>query len=93
MKKILAILLAAMLLFGAALAETAVNFLSDEELQELYDIVTAEMERRGLSAGTPDSIAEDEAAGERLMEFLKLNVVIKSTKNKKNKMKKGKGKA
>ena len=69
MKKILAILLAALLLFGAALAETAVSSLSDEELQELYDIVTAEMERRGLSAGTPDSIAEDEAAGERLMEF------------------------
>ncbi len=69
MKKILAILLAALLLFGAALAETAVSSLSDEELQELYDIVTAEMERRGLLAGTPDSTAEDGAAGERLMEF------------------------
>ena len=79
MKKIFAILLAALLLFGTALAEIPVISLSDEELQELYYSVVAEMELRGLPLGVPDKeslfsqkgvTAEDETAGERLMEFL-----------------------
>lgn len=78
MKKMIAILLAALLLSGAALAETAVRSLTNEELQELYYIVVAEMELRGLPVGIPDKHSlfiqdgvtpEDEAAGERLMEF------------------------
>ena len=78
MKKIIAFLLAALLLFGSALAETAVRFLTDEELLERYYSVVAEMELRGLQAGIPDRHSlfiqdgvtpEDEAAGERLMEF------------------------
>ena len=80
MKKILAFLLAAAMLFGAALAETNIQSLSNEELQELYYIVAAEMELRGLTAGAPDeyslfiqdgATAEDETAGQRLLEFFR----------------------
>lgn len=78
MKKILAVLLAALLLFGAALADTDVRSLSNGELEELYYTVVAEMELRGLPVGIPDRHSlfiqdgvteEDETAGRRLMEF------------------------
>lgn len=77
MKKILAFLLAAALLFGAALAED-IHSLTDEELKELYYLAAAEMESRGLLTAAPEEHSlfrqenvtpEDEAAGERLMEF------------------------